>query len=130
MSKLFLMFNHECAPSSRCVYLLYYYRARWVKVNGIEYKKDVGVIYDMTADLPKVGQVTSVFVVNDNTVVFEMNCFSSVYVEHFRAYTLQALNHEATITVHDLILPNPVHIRTASALPHHQSIILPHHINA
>lgn len=58
------------------------YEARWVNVDGVEYKKDVGIIYDMTADLPKVGQVTSVFVIiiNNNKVVFEVNCFSSMYI--------------------------------------------------
>ena len=58
------------------------YRAKWVKVDGVEYKKNAGIIYDMSTDLPKVGQVTSVFVVNETTVVFEVHCYS-VYIEHF-----------------------------------------------
>ncbi len=98
-------------------------------VDGIEYKKHVGVIYDMTADLPQVGQVTSIFIVNHNTVVFEVTCFSSVYIEHYRTYTLQAIHCEKMLTVHDLILPNPVHIRRVSVLSQCKSIILPHHVN-
>ncbi len=113
MSKQFLMFDMESAPSS-CVF--YYYSARWVTVDGIEYKRNVGIIYDMTADLPKVGQVTSIFVVNDNTVIFAVKCFSSIYVEHFRTYTLQTLCCDELVCVDHLLVPNPVHIRTCSAL--------------
>ena len=52
---------------------------------GIEYKKNAGVICGMNADLPTVGQISSIFVVNGNTVLFSVQMFSSVYVEHFRA---------------------------------------------
>ncbi len=105
------------------------YRARWVKVDGMEYKRKVGVVYDMTDDLPKVGQITSIYVINHNTVIFAVKCFSSVYVEHFRAYTLHTLSCDKLVCVHDLLLPNPVHIRTASSLPGSKFVILPYHIS-
>ena len=103
------------------------YRAKWVKVDGVEYKKNAGIIYDMSADLPKVGQVTSVFVVNETTVVFEVDCYSSVYIEHFRAYKLHSLKSTATITLDNLPLVHPVHIRKVSALLH-KCIILPYYV--
>ncbi len=49
-----------------------------MKVDGIDYKRNVGVVYDMTDDLPKVGQITSIYVINHNTVIFAVKCFSSI----------------------------------------------------
>ena len=57
-------------------------------------------------------------------IFFYVSCFSSLYMEHFRAYTLQALHCDATVAIHDLVLCSPVHIRTVSAIPHQKSIIL------
>ena len=107
-----------------------FYRARWIKVDGIEYKKYVGVIYSMVHDLPNIGQIISIFVVNNKIPVLEVKCFSTVYIEHLRVYTLSELEFETMlITVQDLVVPNPVHIRTVSALPHSKTVILPFHIN-
>lgn len=99
-----------------------------MKVDGTEYKTSVGVVYDMTDDLPRVGQVTSIYVINHTTVLFAVKCFSSMYVEHFRAYTLQALHCDKLVSVHNLLIPNPLHIRTASALPS-KFVVLPYHIS-
>lgn len=103
------------------------YRAKWVKVDGVEYKKNAGIVYDMSADLPKVGQITSVFVVNEITVVLELDCYSSEYIEHFRAYKLHSLKSTVTITLDNLPLVHPVHIRKVSALLQ-KCIILPYHV--
>ena len=107
-----------------------FYRARWIKVDGIEYKKYVDVIYSMVHDLLNIGQIISIFVVNNKIPVLEVKCFSTVYIEHLRVYTLSELEFETMlITVQELVVPNPVHIRTVSALPHSKTVILPFHIN-
>ena len=112
------------------IILSLFYGARWIKVDGIEYKKYVGVIYSMVHDLPNIGQIISIFVVNNKIPVLEVKCFSTVYIEHLRVYTLSELEFETMlITVQDLVVPNPVHIRTVSALPHSKTVILPFHIN-
>ena len=93
-------------------------------------QKYVGVIYSMVHDLPNIGQIISIFVVNNKIPVLEVKCFSTVYIEHLRVYTLSELEFETMlITVQDLVVPNPVHIRTVSALPHSKTVILPFHIN-
>ncbi len=108
---------------------IHFHRARWVKVNGIEYKKNTGVVHSMSHDLPEVGSVSAIYIVNGGTIVLKANCYSSVYVEHFRAYTLTALHSDALFFVNKLILPHPVHICTVSALPRCKTIILPYHVN-
>lgn len=100
-----------------------FYRARWIKVDGIEYKKYVGVIYSMVHDLLNIGQIISIFVVNNKIPVLEVKCLSTVYIEHLRVYNLSELEFETMlITVQDLVVPNPVHIRTVSTLPFHMNV--------
>ena len=62
------------------IILSLFYGARWIKVDGIEYKKYVGVIYSMVHDLPNIGQIISIFVVNNKIPVLEVKCFSTVYI--------------------------------------------------
>ena len=112
-----------------CNVLLCFYSARWVKMDGIEYKRNAGVVCGMNHDLPTVGKITSLLVINSDKLYFRVQLFSSLYIEHFRAYTLQPLDSEALISTDDLLSPHPIHIRTTSALPHHPCIILSHHIN-
>ena len=87
------------------------------------------VFYQMEDDLPLVGQVNGISVVNGGKVFFEVDCFCSYYESHYRVYVLKALNSVKTITITDLCLPHPIHIRTASVLPGLRFVILPHFIN-
>ena len=74
-----------------CNVLLRFYSARWVKMNGIEYKSNAWVVCSMNHDLPTVGKITSLLVINSDKLYFRVQLFSSLYIEHFRAYTLQPL---------------------------------------
>ena len=44
------------------------YRTKWVKANGIEYKCGIGVILNVEDDLPQVGYVQDIYIVNENFV--------------------------------------------------------------
>ena len=93
----------------------------------MEYRKGVGVVYQMEDDLPLVGQVNDISVVNGGKVFLEVDCFCSYYESHYRVlYVLEALNSVKTITLTDICLPQPIHIRTASVLPGLRFVILPH----
>jgi len=98
-------------------------------MEGIEYKRNAGVVCGMSHDLPTVGKISSVLVINGDKLYFKVKLFSSVYIQHFRVYTLRCLDTEALISTDDLLSPHPIHIRTTSAVPHHQCIILSYHIN-
>lgn len=39
-------------------------RTKWIKLNGTEHRKEAGVICGMKDDLPIVGEVLSIFVVD------------------------------------------------------------------
>ncbi len=64
-------------------------------MNGFEYQKNTGVVHSMSHDLPQVGSVTAIYTVNGSEVVLKAKCYSSAYVEHFRAFTLTALHSDA-----------------------------------
>ena len=99
-------------------------------LNGTEYKTGAGIVYDMEDDLPRVGQITGIFVVNSNKVLFEVDCFDTYYQSHFRCYVLQSLQSSKLVFVNELKLINPLHIHSASALPGHRFVILPHYVNS
>ena len=92
---------------------MFYFSAKWVCINGVEYRKDAGVIYKIEDDLPFVGQITCILVVDSTKVFLEIACFSSYYNSHYRVYILEPLNINETILVSNLCLTSTVHIRKA-----------------
>lgn len=102
-------------------------RARWIKYDGILYKKDVGIIYAID-EMPQVAQVIAIYVVNCDKVLFRVRTMATqCYIEHIRSYVVQFITSDtALFSLHDLVLPNPVHIRTVRGK---KVFILPHHVN-
>ena len=99
-------------------------------MEDIEYKRNAGVVCGMSHGLPTVGKISSLLVIkiNGDKLYFKVKLFSSMYIQHFRVYTLRSLDSEALISTDDLLSPHPIHIRTASPVPHHQCVILLYHI--
>ena len=81
--------------------LLYSYSTRWVKMEDIEYKRNAGVVCRMSHDLPTVGKI-SLLVINGDKLYFKVKLFS-MYIQHFRGYTLRSLDSEALISTDDLV---------------------------
>lgn len=111
--------------TSRLVFISY--RCRWIKVNGDEYKPAAGVILEVEHDLPVVGIIQDVYLINGNEVMFHVKQFSTSFEPHYRAYildddcpSLKIVNH-STLFIHC-----PVNIR-ASHNPElsHSFILLP-----
>ena len=102
-----------------------------MKTAGNEYKKDAGVVTRMKHDLPQIGKISAIYIVNSNTVVFRVRPFSSYSLSHFRGYVLETLplEHEQLVYLSNLVVHNPVHIRTPRSLEGSKFIILPHYIH-
>ena len=86
----------------------------------------------MKNDLPQVGQITSVYVINGGTVLFRATPFISSWLPHFRGYTLHEEPHtqDKLLYISQLVLHTPVHIRRPQALPSRKLFItLPHHVH-
>ena len=108
-------------------FFLHFFRARWIKIDGTEYKRDAGIVHSMSHDLPQVARIASIYVVNGNTVIFRATCYTTTYNAHYRSYLLHDLHSEKLFFSSKLVLHTPVHIRTSQALPHCELIILPHY---
>ena len=103
------------------------FSTKWVKVNGIEYKCGVGVILDVENDLPQVGYVQDIYIVNCNQIAIHVKIFSSTYEVHYQAYLLhEEEGMTKLVYLNKLFLQTPVHIRTSHVLGTNQYIILPH----
>ena len=89
-------------------------------LDGVEYRKNAGALYEIVDELPNVGQINSIYLANGNTVLFEVDCFRKSYNSHFHANELEPLNSNKILTINDLVLVNPVHIPTTSALASHK----------
>lgn len=108
-------------------------RVKWVKTGGVEYKVDVGVILSVDEDdLPVVGCVHDIYIVNEFRVVFNTTKFTTTFEPHFRAYLLneQVLEDSTFIYQAELFSHTPVHIRRSQVLGLTKYIILPHAVFA
>ena len=68
-------------------------------MEDIEYKRNV---CGMSHDLPTVGKISSLLVINGDKLYFKVKLFS-VYIQHFRGYTLRSLDSEALVSTDDLV---------------------------
>ena len=66
-----------------------------MKIDGDEYRKDTGFVHKIDEDdIPQVGQISHIYVVNGKTVVFKAQRFNSFYHSHFRCYCLRQVDEE------------------------------------
>ena len=98
-----------------------------MKVNGIEYKCGVGVILDVKDDLPQVGCVLDIYIVDGSQIAIRVKTFAAMYYEpHYRAYLLDEEEDIKLVYINSLFLLTPVHIRISHVLGTNKYIILPH----
>ena len=103
------------------------YRTTWVQANGVKYKCDVGVILCVEDDLPQVGHVQDIYLVNESQVAFHVKRFSTAFESHYRAYVLfEEKEMTELVYLNNLFVPTPVHIRTSRVLESNKYIILLH----
>ena len=104
------------------------FSTKWVKANGIEYKCGVGVVLDIEDDLPQVGCIHDIYIVNGSQIAVRVKTFAATYYEpHYRAYLLDEEEDTTKLVyINNLFLLTPVHIRTSHVLGTNKYIILPH----
>lgn len=66
------------------------YRCKWVKIHGDEYRESAGVILNVVQDLPTVGIIWDVYILNGDKVTFNVDQFSTSYEPHYWAYILES----------------------------------------
>ena len=82
------------------------------------------MIVDVTDDLPVIGQIEEIYVVDGSTIIFNVQQFSTLYEQHYRAYVLQDGGDNIIISLTKLFLHSPIHIHKSRTL--HNFVILPH----
>ena len=100
-------------------------RTNWIKHHGHQYKKDTGVIVDVQHDLPIVGQIQEIYLVDGYSIAFHLKVYSTTYEPHYRAYLLKKDYTEKILQLSSLFVETPVHIRRAQSVGTHAFIILP-----
>ena len=60
-------------------YVIFSYRTSLVKTHGHEFKRNVGVIYDVENNLPAVGKVQDIYIVDGCKVLFSIKPYVTQY---------------------------------------------------
>ena len=107
-----------CICVSTCTFF-HFSRTKWVKADGVEFKKGAGIVFGMMNDLPQVGQITRIYVINGGTVLFRALLYKTSWIPHFRGYALHEDTHvpERLLCLSELLLYTAIHIRRPQALP-------------
>ena len=102
-----------------------------MKTDGVEDKENVGVVLSVDEDdLPLVGSIQHIYVVNNSKVVFSVTKFTTKFEPHFRAYLLSGQVDSTFVYQTDLFLHSPVHIRKSQVLGLNKYVILPQSVFA
>jgi len=133
MSILLLQFQVFFSECSYIHYIIAWifdnnsFRTNWVKFCGSEYRPDAGVVISVEQDLPVVGCIKAIYVINGKEVAFNVTLHLTFYEKHFRAYVLENNILQETIVHYSMLfLQAPVHIRTSQVLSQVHFIFLPH----
>lgn len=66
---------------------MFYLRTRWVKVDGNLYKPNAGIIIGVDDDLPVVGKIQDIYILDSKKILFCIKQFCTLYEPHYHAYT-------------------------------------------
>ena len=82
-----------------------------MKIYSDEYRVSAGVILNVVHDLPMVGIIQDIYIVNGDKVAFSVDEFSTSYEPHYRAYILE-INTSSRIVFHsNLFIHTAIYIR-------------------
>ena len=83
-------------------------------VNGEKFKISNGVIIEVEHDLPIVGVISQIDVVNGDVVALTTDKFHTSFDPHYRAYVLDKTPFSSGIILHsDLFIQHSLHIRSS-----------------
>ena len=118
-------FKYECVLIHMLVYFIPS-RTKWVKSQGHEYKIDAGVIIKVEHDLPIVGRIEDIYVINGSKVLFDLKLYTTHYEPHFRAFVLHKSSQRKCLYLSNIFIDTPVHIRKSQVLGTHLFVLLPY----
>jgi len=101
-------------------------RTKWVKSRGHEYKTDAGVIIEVKHDLPVVGKIEDIYIINGSKVLFYLKLYTTHYEPHFRAYMLHKSSQRKFLYLCNIFIDTPVHIRKSRTLGTYLFVLLPY----
>ena len=110
--------------ATRLLLVFFNFRTDWIKKDGDCYKLKAGVIIDVQDDLPIIGQIEDIYVVDGSTIILSVQQFHTIYEQHYRAYVLQGSSENVLIPLSKLFLHSPIYIHRSQTL--HHFVILPH----
>ena len=96
-----------------------------MKCHGDEYRVSAGVIIDVVHDLPIVGVIQEIYVVNGDIVVFQVDQFSTSYEPHYRAYVLDNDSSSRIICHSNLFIHSAIYIKKCNVSDFSTYFILP-----
>ena len=84
-------------------------------VNCEDYRIHDGVIVEVQHDLPTVGIIRQIFIINGDTVIFTVDHYTTSFEPHYQAYILDETPFSSANILHsDLFIQQSVHIRTSN----------------
>ena len=105
--------------------------ARWVKVEGVEYRRPCAVIIGLDEEDPVFGCIEAIYVVASQ-VHFQVSVQTIVqYSSHFHAFVISTPPiQQKLVTPQQLVSPFPLHVRFVSGLTTHghKTVVLKHSI--
>ena len=107
------------------------FRTKWVKADGCEYKKGAGLVIQMKQDLPHIGKISTIYILNNDTIVFRVLPFYTQPLPHFQGYILHSPpeQNQQLVYISQLAVHIPVHIRMPQSLPRRKFVILPFYVH-
>ena len=81
-----------------------------MKIHGDEYKVSAGVILNVVQDLPTVGIIQDIYIVNGDKVALNVDEFSTSYEPHYRAYILESSTPSTIVWHSNLFIHTTVSI--------------------
>ena len=85
-----------------------------MKIDGDEYKVSSGVILEVKDDLPIIGVIQDIYLLNESSLMFKVDEYSTYFHPHYRAYVLNNDRLSSkTIPYSNLFIQTSVHIRTS-----------------
>jgi len=107
--------------------LYVFLRTNWVILHGNEYKLNAGIIVGFVHDLPIVGKIKQLLVINETDLAFVVIQYSTYYEKHFRAYILDQVTDDNKIVLHsNLFCNSPIHVCKSQTLSHRSFVLLPY----
>ncbi len=79
------------------------FRARWVKVQGTEYREECAVLIAITDDYPVFARVEGIYVIDNNRVLFDVCILQTcTFCEHYHVYLVRSTHMHRLMHIEEL----------------------------